>query len=177
MTKNICFIYTESNGPHTTEEDVSKKLLFAFARLIRINYEIGYVKNNKFISTKIVNCIIKPRCMNILYGEITMETAYKEGVEIELVLNNFIKDLTNVQVIISHDIQNHLRTIMAEYVRYNIPFAFSKFIIIDNISFRHDLKNPNIETLYNSLLKNKIDNKLEMIKESFLILYQSNKCK
>jgi hypothetical protein len=168
-SKNICFIYTEANGMHNTDDDVSKKLLFNFARLVKINYEIGYLENNNFISTKVVNNFIKPRCMFIDNNDI-MNLCENEGKEIENVLVNFKNDLLNVQVIVNHNINFHLKTIMAEFVRYNIPFAFSKFTIIDNASFYHSLDNPTIETLYNSLYKKKKD-QLEMIKLSFLKLY------
>jgi hypothetical protein len=173
-SKNICFIYSEANGVHNANnnDDVSKKTLFNFARLININYIIGYIENNKFISVKTIKRIIKPRCMFINNTEL-MNIANKEGIEIEDVLNEFKNDMVNVQVIVSHDINFHLRTIMAEFVRYNILFTFSKFIIIDNISFYHTLNNPDINLLYNTLFnKNKTDN-LEMIKLSFLKLYNS----
>ena len=62
--KKLCFIHTETNNLHQTTDDVSKKNLFNFARLIKLNYEIGIMKNNEFISEKCVETIIninKPR--------------------------------------------------------------------------------------------------------------------
>jgi hypothetical protein len=41
-SKKICFMYTDTNGLHELNEDVSKKNLFGFARLVSLNYEIEY---------------------------------------------------------------------------------------------------------------------------------------
>ena len=73
---------------------------------------------------------------------ITMEIANNEGTEIEQVLETFIKDISDVSVIVSHNINFHLKTIIAELVRYNKPFNFSNYIIIDTISFFHELIFP-----------------------------------
>jgi hypothetical protein len=64
-SKKICFLYTDTNSLHELNEDVTKKNLFGFARLVSINYEIGYVENNKFVSKINNRIIIKPRCMHI----------------------------------------------------------------------------------------------------------------
>jgi len=134
-SKKICFIYTDTNGLHTTNEDVIKKNLYSFARLVVLNYDIGYKEGNKYISTKKIRTIIKPRCMYIseesinIHG-ITMEIANNEGTEIEQVLESFITDISDVSVIVSHNINFHLKTIMAELVRYNKPFNFSNYSII-----------------------------------------------
>jgi len=182
MTKSrkICVVYTETSGLHTTNDDVIKKNLYCFSRLVSINYEIGYKENNKFISTKKVRTIVKPRCMYIskeasdIHG-ITMEIAEKEGTEIELVLETFVKDLSDVSIIISHNAQFHLRTIMAEFVRYNKPFSFSNYIIVDTSSFFHKLSFPKLDELYDNLIKKKskttISN-VEKIRCCFLKLYE-----
>ena len=34
MTRRICYLYTETNGLHELDENVSKKNLFGFARLV-----------------------------------------------------------------------------------------------------------------------------------------------
>lgn len=181
MTKSrkMCIVYTETNGLHSSNEDVIKKNLFCFARLVVINYEIGYRENNKFISTKKVRHVIKPRCMHIcedsskIHG-ITMDIANSEGIEIEKILDLFSKDLNDVSIIISHNVNFHLKTIMAEYVRYNIPFSFTNFIIIDTISFYHKLSYPKLDILFDNLFvksKKNLTN-LDKIKNSFLKLYE-----
>lgn len=179
-SRKICIVYTETNGLHSSNEDVIKKNLYCFARLVVLNYEIGYKENNKFVSTKKVRIIIKPRCMNIsnesteIHG-ITMEMANNEGVEIEKVLEQFTKDLRDVSVIISHNVDFHLKTIIAEFVRYNIPFTFNNFIIIDTIGFFHKMLYPKLDFLYDALFtkksKKQITN-LDKIKNSFLKLYE-----
>jgi DNA polymerase III epsilon subunit-like protein len=184
MTKsrNMCFIYTETNGLHSTHDDVIKKNLYSIARLVVLNYEIGYRENNKFISTKKVRSIIKPRCMNIsdeslkIHG-ITMEHAEKEGLEIETVLSTFYKDLSDVSIIVSHNIEFHMKTLIGEFIRYNIVFTFKNFIIIDTISFYHKDSYPKLEILYDKLFLAKKSSKkvanLEMIKKCFLNLYET----
>jgi DNA polymerase III epsilon subunit-like protein len=179
MTKSrkFCVLYTETNGLHATNEDVCKKNLFEFARLVALNYEIGYRENNKFVCTKKVRSIIKPRAMfiteeSIKIHNITMEEANKNGLEIESVLENFLKDLSDVSILISHNIEFHLKTLMAEYVRYNKPFNFNNLIIIDTISFYHNIQYPRLNTLFNSLFeKKKPVSNIEMIKQCFLKLY------
>ena len=176
----MCFIYTETNGLHSTNDNVIKKNLYSFARLVVLNYEIGYKLDNKFISTKSIRTIIKPRCMYIsdesikIHG-ITMDIANNEGIDIEIVLENLIKDLNDVSVIISHNIDFHLKTIIAELVRYNKPFSFKNYIIIDTISFYHNITFPKLDMLYNTLIKSKskktITN-LDKIKLCFLKLYE-----
>lgn len=173
----ICFIYTQANGLHDTNDDVSKKNLYCFERLVTINYDIGYKKNNEYLSSIKVNNIIKPRTMHIsenatkIHG-ITMTQANNEGVEIELVLDTFIKNLSNVAIIVTFDAQFTLRTIMAELVRYNKPFSFTKYIIIDIIDFYHNLKPLNLDSLYLNLINNNENiTKLEKIKLCFLKLY------
>jgi DNA polymerase III epsilon subunit-like protein len=181
-SKNICFIYTETNGLHTTNEDVIKKNLYSFARLVVLNYDIGYKEGNKYISTKKIRTIIKPRCMYIseesinIHG-ITMEIANNEGTEIEQVLETFIKDISDVSVIVSHNINFHLKTIIAELVRYNKPFNFSNYIIIDTISFFHELIFPKLNNLYTSIVDAKKSKKpisnLDKIRLCFLKLYEN----
>ena len=180
MTKRICFLYTETNGLHQTNQFVSKKNLFEFARLVVLNYEIGYRENNKFVSTKKVRSIIKPRCMNIsdesikIHG-ITMEQANLEGNEIETVLDTFSKDLSDVSIIISHNVEFHLKTIMGEFVRYNKPFTFTNFIVIDTISFYHTMSFPKLNILYDKIITKKtkkVLTNMDKIRLVFLKLYE-----
>lgn len=179
-SRKMCVIYTETNGLHGTNEDVSKKNLYSFARLVVLNYEIGYRENNKFVSTKKVRSIIKPRCMHISeetipIHNITMEIANEEGLEIESVLDTFVKDVSDVAIIISHNVEFHLKTIMSEFVRYNKPFTFTKFIIIDTISFYHNEHYPKLQILYSNLYPKKTKktvSTLEMMKLTFLKLYE-----
>lgn len=180
MTRRICYLYTETNGLHELDENVSKKNLFGFARLVALNYEIGYIDSNNYTVIKSVRKIIKPRCMFIsdasikIHG-ITNETAKAEGTEIETVLTDFLADLktNNVTVIVSHNITFHLRTLQAEYIRYNLSFNFINYIIIDTISFYHKLYFPKLKDLYEQLYNKKTKTKtnLELMKLCFNKLY------
>jgi hypothetical protein len=155
-SKNICFLYTETNGLHELNEDVIKKNLYGFARLVSLNYEIGYLENNKFISSIKKRIIIKPRCMFItdesinIHG-ITNEFAEENGNDIEEILSNFMTDLKNVSIIVSHNIIFHIRTVQAECIRYNLPNDFTKFIIIDTINFFHSYSFPKLKDLYENI--------------------------
>lgn len=178
-SRNMCVIYTETNGLHSSNNDITKKNLFEFARLVVLNYEIGYRENDKFITTKKIRSIIKPRCMIItqettnIHG-ITMEQAINEGTEIETVLDIFVKDIADTSIIVSHNINFHLKTLLGEFIRYNKPFSFSNFIIIDTISFFHNFNYPKLDYLYNELYKKKNTKKLsnlEIIRLCFLKLY------
>jgi len=183
-SNKICILYTETNGPHYSDENVSKKLLYSFARLVVLNYEIGYLDNNQFNSLINKRIIIKPRAMyipeeSVKNHGITNEIANDEGSEIEATLVNFLQDLKDVSIIISYNILFHIKTIQAECIRYNIQNNFTKFVIIDIISFFNKIRNSkeeyNLIELYNILLKKKQKNnkkKLEMIKLSFFQLYE-----
>ena len=177
MTNKVCIIYTETNGLHKTNENVSKKNLYAFARLVVLNYIIGYRNQNKeFIIEQNIRKIIKPRCMyinNTDFHGITNDIANTNGIEIENVLNEFNNDIKDINIIISHNIDFHLKTLLAEYVRYNIKINITNKIIIDTISFYHKLDFPKLIVLYSELFpknKKKKDN-LTKIKECFLELY------
>lgn len=181
-TRRICYLYTETNGLHELNENVSKKNLFGFARLVALNYEIGYIDTNGYNCLETVRKIIKPRCMFItedsikIHG-ITNDIAKKDGYEIESVLNDFLADLKkhNVTVIVSHNITFHLKTLQAEYIRYNISFSFSNYIIIDTINFYHQLYFPKLKDLYEQLYnkKSKSKSNLELIKLCFNKLYSN----
>ena len=179
-SKRICFLYTDTNGLHDLNENVSKKNLFGFARLVSLNYNIGCVESGKFISELQKNIIIKPRCMYITdesmkIHSITNENANELGQDIEKILNLFLEDIKNVNIIVSHNIIFHLRTIQAELIRYNIQFNFKKYIIIDTISFFHNYSFPKLKDLYTKLTNKKPKNKttLELISKCFFILYNS----
>lgn len=182
MHKRICFIYTETTGLHQTSQPVSKKILYNLARMVTMNYEIGYIENNIFIQEKYINHIIKPRCMYIpentfQFHGITQEIANNKGKEIEFVIEELKANLKNVDIISSHNIDFHIKTIQSEAVRYNIILDFNKYIIIDTISFYHNygyikLKDLALKCDIKNILENNKNN-LELIKLVFIKLYQN----
>lgn len=180
MFKRICFIYTETNGLHNTSEDVSKKKLYCYARLVSLNYEIGIFKNNEFILEKKIKQIVKPRCMfipeeTIKYHGITQESASANGVDPEIVINNFKADIKNVDIIISHSIDFHIKTLIAESLKYNISIDFNNYIIIDTINFYHSYGFLKLKELAMKLhikdIKESNESNVELIKNVFFKLY------
>jgi len=180
MNKKICFLYTETNGLHQTNDDITKKNLFSFARLVVLNYEIGVVINNEYTLEKSVKHIIKPRCMiipeeTVQYHGITQDKAMKKGIDPEEALNIFKADLKGVDILVSHSIDFHLKTIIAESLKYNISIDFNKIIIVDTISFYHSFGFLKLKGLAEKLKIKDIPennkNNVELIKNVFFKLY------
>jgi DNA polymerase III epsilon subunit-like protein len=184
MDKRICFLYTETNGLHKTNDEITKKNLFSFARLVVLNYEIGVVTNDEYIQEKKVKFIIKPRCMiipdeTVEYHGITQDKANAKGKDPEEVLNIFKTDLKNVDILVSHSVDFHLKTVLAESLKYNISIDFNKIIIIDTISFYHSfgfikLKDLALKLKIKDIPENNKNN-VELIKNIFFKLYSKFK--
>jgi DNA polymerase III epsilon subunit-like protein len=184
--KKICFIHTETTGLHLLgNEKVYKKNLFGFARLVMLSWTIGYRSKNKFVKEKSEQYIIKPRCLYIdpdctKFHGITHEIALEKGTEIESVLDKFINDIKTVDIIVSHSLEFHLKTVQAELVRYNKPIDFNKYILIDINSFKHGITPYNLPNLSKKLLDKEITNKtmiLPTIIELFIKLYNDYESK
>lgn len=180
MYKRICFLYTETTGLHHTNEPVIKKKLFEFARMVTLNYEIGYLKDGVFYQEKKVRKIVKPRCMVIPketeeFHGITQSYAETNGIDPEVIINDFKSDLKPIDVIVSHNVDFHLKTILSEGVRYNIALDFNNYIIIDTINFYHAYGFIKLKELATKLKMKHIptdnSNNLELIKNIFLKLY------
>ena len=140
MSKRLCFVYTETNGLHHYNGDVSKKKLYCYARLVSLNYEIGVFKNNEFVLEKKQRQIVKPRCMvipqeTVEYHGITQDFANTNGIDPEQVITTFKADIKNVDIIISHNVDFHFKTILAEALKYNISIDFNNYVVIDTINF------------------------------------------
>lgn len=184
MYKRICFLYTETTGLHQVNKNVSKKELFGYARMVTLNYEIGYVKDKEFIQEKMLKQIVKPRCMvipqeTVEYHGITQQIANKKGLDPELVINQFKDELKTVDIIVSHNVDFHLRTILAEAVRYNIILDFNKFVIIDTINFFHSFGFIKLKELASKLGIKQIletnESNVELIRDVFFKLYSKFK--
>ena len=184
MNKKICFLYTETNGLHQTTEDITKKNLFQFARLVVLNYEIGTIINDEYVLDKKIRYIIKPRSMiipeeTIQFHGITQEKAINKGTDPEEVLNIFKIDLKQVDILVSHNVDFHLKTILAESLKYNISIDFNTIIIVDTISFNHSFGFIKLKELAQKLKINEIseNNKknVELIRNVFFKLYSKLK--
>lgn len=184
MDKKICIIHTETTGIHETKQKPNKKNLFEFKRLVILNYIIGFYKNNKFVTEKKVKQIVKPRSMiipeeTIEYHGVTQQIAIEKGVDPELVISDFYDDLKTVDILVSHNIDFHLRTIIAEAIRYNINMNLTKIVMIDTINFSHDYGFIKLNDLASKLEIKKIPktnkNNVELIKNVFFKLYDNFK--
>ena len=177
MPKTLCFLYTETNGLHKTNNIVSKKNLYLFARPVAINYIIGIVNNNLFTEQKNIKLICKPRCMHIsdesiLYHGITNEYALNNGIDPVECINTFLNDIKKTDIIITHNIDFHIKTIIAEALKYNINIDFTKYILIDTINFYHTYEFINLHNLATNLkIKEISESKLELIRDVFFKLY------
>lgn len=180
MSKRLCFVYTETNGLHQTSCDVSKKKLFCYARLVSLNYEIGIFKNNEFFLEKKVRHIVKPRCMTIPdetieYHGITQEFACANGIDPEQVISTFKADIKNVDVIVTHSVDFHFKTILAESLKYNIAIDFNNYVVIDTINFYHSYGFLKLKELAMKLhlkdIKESNEENVELIKNVFFKLY------
>tara|TARA_B100001093_G_scaffold369457_1_gene354424 strand:- start:1719 stop:2297 length:579 start_codon:yes stop_codon:yes gene_type:complete len=181
MPKLVCFIYTQTNGLHNTDQDVSKKNMFEFARPVSLNYVIGFRQGKDFNVTKKEKVIFKPDCLNIskeaqeIHG-ISLEIANEKGTEPEDIMNNLKKDLKNVSVIVSHNLPFHIKSLQVECFRNCVNIDFSNFILIDTINFNHNLEFPKLKELASHLLKKdysdkKSDYNITLIRKCFLKLY------
>ena len=104
---------------------------------------------------------------------ITQDYAMVNGTNPDVIIKKLKNDIMDVNVIVSHNIDFHLRTILAEAVRYNIQVDFSPYIIIDTINFYHTDNYIKLKDLVTKLkLKTTSDNTVENIKNVFLKLYK-----
>ena len=107
------------------------------------------------------------------YHGITQEYATENGLDINIVLEKFKNDIKDVNIIVSHNIDFHLKTILGEYLRYNININLTKYLIIDTISFFHNFGLIKLNELSNKLLVKNIEDKnnIELIRDVFFKLY------
>jgi DNA polymerase III epsilon subunit-like protein len=177
----ICFIYTDTNGLHKTNDFVSTKNLYKFARLIAIHYMIGEynsINTNKIINSNFKKIVLKPNTINfdkIAQGfhKITMEEANTIGIDNKIAISELKNDLSDVKIIVGHSLPFHIKAIQSECFRTAIDINFAKYILIDTMSFGHSYEHPKFVDM---LVKYNINNKLsqlEQYRDLFLILYNN----
>ena len=169
MTK-ICFIHNIINNTFIDEiynEDynVCKKNLFKYPKIIQFNYEIGNYIDEKYNTINLIQKIITPRCLNIsqdLNNKYDIQNKYdnNETIDITKILDKFIKDIYNVNIIICEDCQKTFNYIFAECLRYNIYINISNITFIDCNDFYNKIHNENIEI-----------NDINMLKQLFFKTY------
>jgi len=181
MPRLVCFIYTQTNGLHNSNDFVTKKNMFEFARPVSLHYIIGYRQGSEFNETKKEKFVFKPDCLTISkesykIHKISLDKANKKGTTPGEIMNQLKKDLKNVSVIVSHNLPFHIKTLQVECFRTCVNIDFGNYILIDTIDFNHNLDYPKLKDLAKHLLKKDYSDKkqsynLTLIKKCFLKLY------
>lgn len=173
----ICFIYTDTNGLHKTNDYVSTKNLYKFARLIAIHYMIGdYEGSLKNVLTK--NIILKPKTIYFdkvaqSFHNITMEEAVNKGVDNNKAIIELKNDLSDVKIIIGYSLPFHIKALQSECFRTAIDINFGKYILIDMMSFGHSYEHPKFADMLVKYNINKKLSQLEQYRDLFFILYNN----
>lgn len=136
MSPKICFLYTSTNGVHHTDNNVSSKNLYQFARLIAFHYSIGTMNGSKYNETKKATIILKPNAINfdkesINIHKITMDMANKKGIPSAHAITQLKTDLVDVNIIVSYNVPFHLKAIQVECFRTGISINFSKYKLVE----------------------------------------------
>jgi len=160
MVKKIAFLYVDTNGLHKVKSnsDVDDKNIDKWARMLAIYYEIGERQNKLFTVTLKKKIYIKPDFdLNLeacKYNGFTEDFLKKSGIKISDALDIIQKDMKNIDVFVCHNIEFHLKTIQAEFMRSGLKqIEFNKKILIDIINFNHDYEYPKLKTLVEQILK------------------------
>ena len=183
MPKLICFIYTQTNGLHNSNEFVTKKNMFQFARPVSLHYIIGYRQGDEFTETKKGKFIFKPDCLTISkesfkIHKISLDKAEKDGIPPGDIMATLKKDLKNVSVIVSHNLTFHIKSLQVECFRTCVNIDFGNHILIDTINFNHTLEYPKLLDLAKHVLDKDYSDKkssynLVLIKKCFMKLYDN----
>jgi hypothetical protein len=177
----ICFIYTDTNGLHKTNDNVSTKNLYKFARLIAIHYMIcdydGSLKNT-ITNQRFIHTILKPKTIYFdkvaqSFHNITMEEATIKGVENNKAITDLKTDLSDVKIIIGYSLPFHIKALQSECFRTAIDINFGKYILIDMMSFGHSYEHPKFADMLVKYNINKKIPQLEQYRDLFLILYSN----
>lgn len=181
MSKKVCILYTSTNGLHSTYENVSKKSMYGISRLIALSYSIGYYdKDNNYIEELRIDQILKPKSITFSkeaekFHKISKTIAEKKGIDSNKIINDFKENLKKykVKVIISHNLEFHIKTVQSECFRTCTTIDFSKYILIDTISFQHDFNYPKLLDLEKKLKVEKSNNTIDKVSKVFGSLYSN----
>lgn len=173
----ICFIYTDTNGLHKTNDFVSTKNLYKFARLIAVHYMIGdYEGTLKNVITN--HIILKPKTINfdkVAQGihNISMDDANTKGIDNNKAITELKTILSDVKIIVGYGLPFHIKAIQSECFRTAIDINFGKYILIDMMSFGHSYEHPKFADILVKYNINKKIPQLEQYRDLFLILYSN----
>lgn len=176
-SNKICFLYTHTNGFHETNEIVSKKNIFEFARLIQLKYSTGIYENDKFIEDKKEKYTLQPKSINFnekatSIHKIDLNKAKKKGHDNVYIINKFKDDLKGVRIIVGHNLNFHLRAIQVELFRTCVNIDFNNFILIDLMDFNRktNISLINLAKNYNIDYEKYTD--IKLFKKLFLPVYK-----
>ncbi len=174
----ICFIYTDTNGLHKTNDYVSTKNLYKFARLIAIHYMIGDYDNGLLKNVITKNNILKPKTIYFdkvaqSFHNITMEDATNKGIDNNKAITELKTDLSDVKIIIGYSLPFHIKALQSECFRTAIDINFGKYILIDMMSFGHSYEHPKFAEMLVKYNINKKISQLEQYRDLFFILYNN----
>lgn len=174
----ICFLYTDTNGLHKTNDFVSTKNLYKFARLIAIHYMIGEYNNGTLSNVITKHIILKPKTIYFdkvaqSFHKITMEDADNKGIDNNKAITELKNDLSDVKIIVGHSLPFHIKAIQSECFRTAIDINFGKYILIDTMSFGHNYEHPKFTDMLVKYNINKKLTQLEQYRDLFFILYNN----
>lgn len=180
MEKYICFIHLDILNKHTTTDSVTKKNLYNFARMISLSYDIYSYKDNKYKLITQVRSYVKPQWI-ILPDNFnnTIEINNLKETPIYEILTKFKADINNVNIIIGYNIDDQLKSLFAEILRYNVLIGLYNNLIIDINTFSHSYTSCDIYDLYKYIFadntsENYINmDKIKLIKKCFISLYEN----
>jgi DNA polymerase III epsilon subunit-like protein len=182
--KIITFITTETDGLHQDKfyDQVIKKNLYKYAHLLKLTYhQCSY--DNKTKKLTLVNkssMLVKPEHFfvspEILKINQLDEKKLNKANKLVDVLEKFKNDLKKSSIIVGHNLNFHLKTILASCFREAVEINLRNYLLIDLIDYNHPLEYPSLKKLAEYCLGDKYEEKdrkynIELIKEIFLVLY------
>lgn len=180
----VLFLVCETDGLHKLKgyEYVSTKCLYKCANLIKLSYDICIYENGKLKNIEKTESLIKPEHFYIK-EEISKinglrEADLVEGESLYDVIESLKESLKGVKYIISHNLPFYIRTIQASSLRTGVEIDFSRYILIDLMSYKHNLSNPSLKSLSEhcfgkKYLKKGREYNLKLIKKIFEYLYNN----
>lgn len=172
----ICFIHTDTNGLHKSTDNVTTKTLYKFARIIALHYMVGNYSDGKFTELFRKDIILKPNTINFDLNackihKITQNEANLKGLDNMNVMTTFEKDIRDINIIVSFNLQFHIKTIQVECFRTSISIDFNKKILVCMGSFGHAHTYPKFVDLINKFKINTAQSLLDQYKDLYIVLY------
>jgi len=172
----VCFIYTDTNGLHKSNDYVSTKNLYKIARLIAIHYMVCDYNNGQLKELFRKDIILKPKTINfdpsaMKIHKITFDEAVAKGIDNIVAINTFKTDIDDVEIIVSFNLPFHLKAILGECFRTAIPIEFNKKTLICMASFGHQFEYPKYADILKTFKINSKQPQLDQYKDLYMVLY------